>query len=147
MGFRRRRGIWLAERYLQMFNDDELFPTRYYNNATFPVPSGRVIAIHKAWVEQVKDPQTGVLRPKVMVSFVGLDKPFPLNRTNYTALAEVLGRDGAAWAGANVQVHRVPVSMNGKSSLSVRFVPLERDEAGTPSTAATSRPPAEDVPF
>ncbi len=131
-----------------MFNDDELFPTRYHNNATFPVPSGRVIQIQSAAVEQVKDPQTGVLRPKVVLTFVGVDKPFLLNRTNYAALAEVLGRDGATWTGANVTVHRVPVVMNGKSSLGVRFVPLERNAASAPPAApASPSPEDENIPF
>jgi hypothetical protein len=108
-----------------MFNDDDLFPSKYYNNTTFPVPTGHVIEICAAVIEDVKDLMTGALRPKVVIGFTGLPKGFILIRTNYMMLASAFGRDGAHWIGRKVSVQRVPVTMNGTTSMGVRFVPIE----------------------
>jgi hypothetical protein len=123
-----------------MFSDDVLFPSPYYNNETFPAPTGHEIEISSATIEEVKDPKTGTLRPKVVLRFAGLSKGMILNRTNYTTLATAFGRDGANWIGKRVAVQRVPVVMAGATSMGIRFLPVPTEMGAAPSAASGAKP-------
>jgi hypothetical protein len=118
---------------MAIFNDDELYPSKYYNNQTFPVPNGQVIQLARAEREQVKNPQTGLVGPKLVLYFAGLEKGFICARPNYNAFVDAWGRDGDHWIGKYVVVGREAMA-SAPGGLRVRFTPMAQP------TQPTSQP-------
>jgi hypothetical protein len=121
------------------FNDDLLFPSRFYNNASFPVQSGKVIQLARVEQDMIKNPSSGQLQPKLLLWFVGCEKAIICSRPNYDAFVTTWGRDGSQWIDKNVVVSREAMA-SAPGGQRVRFTPVNEPVATSASTQTDGIP-------
>jgi hypothetical protein len=66
--------------------------------------------ITEASMEELQE-RSGGKKRRVIVVASGIAKPIVLNKTNLTAVIEVLGKNGSAWIGAVIEISTIPTSM------------------------------------
>ena len=105
------------------------------------------VTIARVVVEQIGDDR------KLVVYFEGARRALPLNRTNATSIAEIVGSDETdQWPGTQVSLRPTPVLFQGKTTPAIRVYPASvtaRPPAPAPAPArpAPTRAPEQGDPF
>ncbi|WP_316200791.1 MULTISPECIES: hypothetical protein [unclassified Bradyrhizobium] len=121
---------------------DALYGSKYLGAADL---SGQVIRRKIGLVEQVTLKQRdGMTKRKLAVHFDGCDKALPLNQTNASALAAVLGKDTSKWTGAAVELYTEQTTYGP----GVRVRPISAAPSkNEPAPKQTDEFDDEDIPF
>ena len=86
----------------------------------------------------------GVKTPKPVVSFEETPQGFVVNKTNFTALALMLGEDTNDWTGAKVALYPSRVDFKGKTMPTIK---VRRPQKVAAATASGGHPFNDDVQF
>jgi hypothetical protein len=121
----------------------EVFKSKYLTSADLagkPV----VLEIISAPLMTLKGPNGSEEQAKTVLHFRGTQKLFPLNRTNWDAVADATGEDDTdRWAGRRIEVFPTTTEMSGKVVDCIRVrkpsdeLPLK---AAKPSAAKAAKP-------
>jgi hypothetical protein len=96
--------------------------------------------IVKAEVSEPMRQSDGEMKRKFIVTFAGLDKVLPLNKSNARALAKAYGKDYAKWSGGMVEI-AVKDTDRGPG---ISLAPIVNGKAAAAGDADTLN---DDVPF
>ena len=125
----------------------ELFPSRYLKAVDL---QGRQVTVT---IDKVVQEDFGDDGEKPCAYFVGKDKGLVLNVTNFTAIAEISGKDNSDdWHGVRITLFSTKVQYKGKTSDGIRVMApaMERTVKQAPKPAepvATEGDTEEVVPF
>jgi hypothetical protein len=116
-----------------MTTRDEAFPSKYLKASDL---RGPVTVEIKDAPQETLTGFDGQQQTKTVLYFTNTRKKFPLNRTNWNAVADVTGEeDSENWPGHKIELYPSTTEMNGKTLPCVRVrTPMVR--------AAEPRPPA-----
>jgi hypothetical protein len=95
--------------------------------------------IAKVWMEELQRPN-GKSQKRFLLGFTTLDKALVLNMTNITTLVDALGKNPAAWIGADVGLLTEPTMMSGKPTRGVRMRVLNKPLNPVPAPKPTPSP-------
>lgn len=97
--------------------DDELFPGKYLRAADLDGHEP-IVTIDRTEVRQMGDVR------KLVVYFKGKAKGIVVNRTNFTAIAEITGQpDSDDWTGHRIKLVTAKVDFQGRRVLAIRIEP------------------------
>lgn len=106
-------------------NIDALFPSTYLKAADFPSP--RVLTIRGIAVEDIGQDE----QKKPVLYFVEEHRGLVLNKTNASMTAHLYGRETDQWVGKTLELHKEPVSLQGRVVDAIRVrAPQARASAG-----------------
>lgn len=120
-----------------MAKRDDLFPSKYLKAADLQ-GKPRVVEIEDAPTETFGG---GEERKTVLHFRGGRLKPFPLNFTNWNAVADIAGDDTDDWRRHQIELYPTTTEMKGKIVDCIRIRPPAQREL-KPATAAKKPPPA-----
>jgi hypothetical protein len=83
-------------------------------------------------VDKVEFENDGVKTPKPVLSFEETPQGFVVNKTNFTALALMLGEDTNDWTGAKVALYPSRVDFKGKTMPTIKVRRLQKAAAPAP---------------
>jgi len=100
---------------------DDVFPSKYLKVADLagkPV----VVTIERAVLETLKSTE-GKEQDKIVLYLKGTKKSFPLNLTNWDAVADIAGDDTDDWPGHRIELYPTTTQMGGKTVDCIRVQP------------------------
>lgn len=103
---------------------DEAFPSNFLKADDLKNAEGKSIAkrVTIAGVEDVKYPDGGSGR---MLSFKETEKKLGLNKTNWTAIETITGKDDDEnWVGEKIEIFRAMVAFKGETVPAIRVRPV-----------------------
>lgn len=95
------------------------FSGRFVEAADFGDAAPTVV-VEAVNLEEIPDPETGVVRERWVIAFKGKKKPWVLNRTNAECLTAMFGRDVDGWIGKAVTLCSEQVRLGGKTVPGIR---------------------------
>jgi hypothetical protein len=132
-----------------MAKRDDVFPSKYLRASDL---NGKplVVVIASAELETMKTPE-GKMQPKTVLTFRGIKKSLPLNRTNWDKVADITGKDDSDdWPGDRLELFPTTTEMKGETVDCIRVrkpdqpaLPLKQRPAA--KKAAPAKPLTDDM--